>query len=74
MGCNSSLTIRTQRFFVDSLDRLSISVLLASDVKPEEACNQDYDDHDADDVKNVHCALRFVANFSVKTPTQKQTS
>jgi hypothetical protein len=33
-----------------------------SDVQPEETCNKDYDDHDADDVKNVHCALRFEAS------------
>ena len=25
--------------------------------QPEESGNKDYDDHDADDVKNVHCAL-----------------
>jgi hypothetical protein len=28
-------------------------------VQSEEACNYDYDDHDADDVKNVHCVLRL---------------
>jgi hypothetical protein len=26
--------------------------------EPEESGNKDYDDHDADDVKNVHCTLR----------------
>ena len=25
----------------------------------EEARNNDYDDHDADDVKNIHCLLRI---------------
>jgi hypothetical protein len=27
--------------------------------QPEESGNKDYDDHDADDVKNVHCILRL---------------
>ena len=30
---------------------------VCSDVYPKEACNKDYDDHDTDDVKNVHCTL-----------------
>ncbi len=28
-------------------------------MQPEEACNKDYDNYDADDVKNVHCKLRL---------------
>jgi hypothetical protein len=31
--------------------------LVCSDVYPKEACNKDYDDHDTNDVKNVHCTL-----------------
>jgi hypothetical protein len=30
-----------------------------SDAQPEESGNNDYDDHDADDVKNVHCTLQL---------------
>jgi hypothetical protein len=30
-----------------------------SDVQTQEACNNDDDDHYADDVENVHCVLRF---------------
>jgi hypothetical protein len=30
-----------------------------SDVEPEVARNEEYDDHDADDVKNIHCLLRI---------------
>jgi hypothetical protein len=32
--------------------------ILCSKVHSQEPCNYDYYDHDADDVKNVHCALR----------------
>jgi hypothetical protein len=32
--------------------------MVCSNAQPEESGNQDYDDHDADDVKNVHCTLR----------------
>jgi hypothetical protein len=28
-------------------------------VEPEVARNEEYDDHDADDVKNIHCLLRI---------------
>jgi len=31
--------------------------ILCSKVHSQEPCNYDYYDHDADDVKNVHCAL-----------------
>ena len=33
--------------------------IVCSNVQPEEPGNKDYDDHDADDVKNVHCTLRL---------------
>jgi hypothetical protein len=33
--------------------------MVCSNVQPEESGNKDYDDHDADDVKNVHCTLRL---------------
>src|ERR1700687_1176111 len=33
--------------------------IVCSDVQAEEARNEDYDDHDADDVKNIHCTLRL---------------
>lgn len=32
--------------------------MVCSNAQPEESGNQDYDDHDADDVKDVHCTLR----------------
>jgi hypothetical protein len=32
--------------------------MVCSNAQPEESGNKDYDDHDADDVKNVHCTLR----------------
>ena len=34
-------------------------LLVYSDTQSEEACNHEYYDHDADDVENIHCALRF---------------
>jgi hypothetical protein len=34
--------------------------------------NYDYDDHDADDVKNVHCVLRrSMRDFDLKTPSSE---
>jgi hypothetical protein len=33
--------------------------VICSGVHAEEARNKDYDDHDANDVKNVHCTLRL---------------
>jgi hypothetical protein len=32
--------------------------IVCSDVQTEEACNDGYHDHDADDVEDIHCALR----------------
>jgi hypothetical protein len=39
--------------------RLKSYRMVCSNVQPQEAGNKDYDDHDADDVKNVHCTLRL---------------
>ena len=33
--------------------------IVCSNMQPEESGNNDYDDHYADDVKNVHCTLRL---------------
>ena len=33
--------------------------IVCSNVQPQESGNKDYDDHDADDVKNVHSTLRL---------------
>ena len=40
-------------------DQVKIISKVGSDVQAEEARNKDYDDHDADNVENVHCTLRF---------------
>src|ERR1700730_910674 len=68
--CNSS---RGAFYLVDHSCCLSKSVRLTAiasmsrkrscraiclNVQPEESCDRDYDDNDADDVENVHCALR----------------
>ena len=38
-----------------------------SNAQTQEARNDKYDDHDADDVENIHCALRFrLCDFNVK--------
>jgi hypothetical protein len=37
----------------------SKSYRMVCSTQPEESGNKDYDDHDADDVKNVHCTLRL---------------
>jgi hypothetical protein len=34
-------------------------VIPYSDVQTQQACNNDGNDHYADDVENVHCVLRF---------------
>ena len=34
-------------------------IVLASNVHAQETCDYDDYDHDADDVENVHCALRL---------------
>jgi hypothetical protein len=39
----------------------SKSYRMVCSTQPEESGNKDYDDHDADEVKNVHCTLRFEA-------------
>ena len=47
--------------------RQAFSVIIHSDVQTQEARNDKYDDHDADDVENIHCALRFrLCDFNVK--------
>jgi hypothetical protein len=38
---------------------MSKSYRMVCSTQPEESGNKDYDDHDADDVKNVHCTLRL---------------
>jgi hypothetical protein len=40
-------------------DQVNVISAVCSDVQAQEACNNDYDDHDADDVKNVHGTLRL---------------
>jgi hypothetical protein len=37
----------------------SKSYRIVCSTQPEESGNKEYDDHDADDVKNVHCTLRL---------------
>jgi hypothetical protein len=40
-----------------------------SNMQPEEAGNCDYDDHDADNVENIHCVLRSSACTASKEGT-----
>jgi hypothetical protein len=38
------------------------AAISCSGMQPEESCNEDYDDHDADEVENIHCSFRFEAS------------
>jgi len=42
-----------------------------SDVQPKEARNKDYDDHDTDDVKNIHYTLPLSHAFQKKARCSK---
>jgi hypothetical protein len=38
------------------------AAISCSGMQPEESRNEDYDNHDADEVKNIHCSFRFEAS------------